>query len=156
MRKKMIAVLMLAVASLACMTITAHRLPLSGNPLRAEAEACERRCRSLLVETSACGPGTTLETSCDATARYVDREPYAVCLDSCPGASAVDGTSCPASAGPGVLCEETSKANSGGIAGGVVATIGIVLGIIVAAAAVSLLGDVARREPFGPLGPLGP
>ena len=155
MQKKMIAFAMLALASGACSTTTAHRLPLSSNPLRAEAEACERRCRSLLVPVSACWPGTTLESPCDSTARYVDREPYAVCLDSCPGASAVDGTSCPASAGAGVLCEETSKANPGGVAGGVVAAVGIVLGLLVASAALSFAGDVVRREPFGPFGPLG-
>src|SRR6516225_692299 len=55
----------------------------------------------LALASGACWPGTTLESPCDSTARYVDREPYAVCLDSCPGASAVDGTSCPASAGAG-------------------------------------------------------
>jgi len=137
-------VAVVVVASLGCVTSTAHRLPIASNPLRAEAETCEQRCRSLLVPVSVCGAGMDLETPCDPAARYVDRDPYAQCLDSCPGATAVDGASCPRPPAAGVVCEETRKANAGGVAGGAIAAVAIVVSIIL----VSAVSSVA----FLPLG----
>jgi hypothetical protein len=143
LRTAFLALLVLA-AGLGCSTTTAHRLPLASNPLRDEAETCERHCRSLLVPVSVCGPGEAVETPCDSAARYVDRDRYAACLDSCPGATAVDGASCPAPPAPGAVCEETRKANAGGIAGGVIAAAAIVISIVL----VSAISSVA----FSPLG----
>jgi hypothetical protein len=143
-RSSVFVALIVVAAAAGCSTTTAHRLPIASNPLRAEAETCERRCRSLLVPARVCGPGMDLETPCDPSARYVDRAPYAACLDACPGATAIDGQSCPEAPAPGVVCEETRKANAGGIAGGAIAAVTIVLSIVV----ISALSSVA----FLPLG----
>jgi hypothetical protein len=110
-----------------CVTGTAHMLPVAGNPLRAQAEACELKCHELL------GPPT--RTTCpDALGATVhcappaeDRDRYAHCIDSCPGARAVDGDSCPEPPLAGVICENTYRANVGGIIGGTVAVVAIVL-----------------------------
>jgi len=116
-----------------CVTGTAHMLPVAGNPLRAEAEACERACHKLLEpppKQIMCGsvvePGTgcTLQPS-------ADRSGYARCLDGCPGARVLDGSSCPDPPLPGVACEETHKANAGGIIGGTVAVGALVLVVTV-------------------------
>jgi hypothetical protein len=61
---------------------------------------------------------------------------YARCLDTCPGSRSKDDASCPDPPIPGVICAETSHASRGGIAGTVVAVIGI--GLAVAAFAILL------------------
>jgi hypothetical protein len=99
-------VVWVVVAAAGCWTTTAHRLPVTSNPLRAEAETCERHCRSL--------------------APPADRASYAACLDSCPGATADDGQSCPLPPSPGVVCAETHKASKGGFAAGIWVVIGLV------------------------------
>jgi hypothetical protein len=134
MDRRPLTVAVAVLASLGCVTSTAHRLPIVNNPLRAEAEDCEARCHALLRPVSACGPGTDLEAPCDPAARYVDRDPYAKCLDSCPGATAIDGASCSDHPSPDDVCEQTHKANAGGIAGGVVAVAAIVGSILLVSA----------------------
>ncbi len=120
-----------------CVTGTAHMLPLAGNPLRAQAEACELACHKLLVpppKPVACGSEMAPRTSCLEPSP--DRSGYARCLDGCPGARALDGSSCPDPPLPGLVCEETSRANAGGIIGGTIAVGAIVLlvGVVVAIA----------------------
>jgi hypothetical protein len=131
-----VGVALLVLAS-GCVTTTAHRLQLAGNPLAAQAESCELACRARLPPAPAnpCRKFVGEPEDC-RTPVVVDRTEYARCLDGCPGATAIDGASCPDKPQPGVVCAETSKANAGGIAGGVVATVAIVLAI----AAIALLG----------------
>jgi len=66
----------------------------------------------------------------------VDNGDYAECLDNCPGARATDGMSCP-HPDPGAVCVETTKANAGGIVGGVLAGAAIVLLLVVLATVAS-------------------
>jgi hypothetical protein len=100
-----------------CVTSTAHRLRLDGNPLRQQAEACEARCGRLAEP---------------------DGDGYARCLDSCPGATAVDGASCPDPPVPDEVCVTSSKANPGGIAGGTVAVASGVTVVLVVVGLASL------------------
>jgi hypothetical protein len=59
---------------------------------------------------------------------------YAECLDRCPGASAIDGASCPDPPVPDEVCVKTYKANPGGIAGGTVAVAsGVTVVLLIAA-----------------------
>jgi hypothetical protein len=129
MKRTRVTVLVGLVASMGCATTTAHRVRLDGNPLRAEAEACERRCAGLLVPVRAsCDPSPDdLGRACQPY-DIVDRAPYATCLDSCPGATAIDGASCPDPAADG-FCAETRKANPGAIVGGTVAAATVVTAI---------------------------
>jgi hypothetical protein len=53
-----------------------------------------------------------------------DESEYARCLDGCPGATAIDGASCPDPPEEGEVCVKTYKANVGGIAGGTAAVVG--------------------------------
>src|SRR5579862_962012 len=126
-RPAMLVMAMAAVATGGCVTSTAHRLPLVNNPARAEALACEARCRALLVAPPmACTrEDTELEGRC-VKDESVDRDPYAKCLDGCPGATAIDGDRCPEPPQPGVVCEGTVKANPGGIVGGAVGVVAVV------------------------------
>ena len=106
--RTIIAALTVSLIATGCTTTTAHRLVLIDNPLRQQAVACEAKCRA----DSAAGS-----------------DPYAACLDNCPGARAVDGAACP-QPDPGAVCVETTKANAGGIVGGTVAVIGIALAVV--------------------------
>jgi hypothetical protein len=120
-----------------CVTGTAHMLPLAGNPQRAQAEACELACHKLLApptEQVACGSEMVPRPGCLESSP--DRSDYARCLDGCPGARAVDGSSCPDPPLPGLVCEETSRANTGAIIGGtiVVGAILLLVGVVVAIA----------------------
>lgn len=102
------------------MTGTAHMLPIAGNPLREEAAACEVSCRRLIRPATAAA----------------DDSDYARCLDRCPGATAIDGESCPDPPLPGVICEKTYKPNAGGIVGGTVAVAsGVTAALLIAAIA---------------------
>jgi hypothetical protein len=139
-KRSVIIVLLVLVAG--CATSTAHRLPLAGNPLRFEATACELRCRTRLPAPTRV-PSDEAGPLCDAANQVVDRGPYAACLDSCPGATAVDGAAC-APPTPGVVCEQTSRANPGAIAGGVVAVVALVVAAILVAAASSLFNAEQR------------
>jgi hypothetical protein len=142
MRNEVFVAWVVVAAAAGCWTTTAHRLPIASGPLRAEAETCEQRCRSLLVPpASVCGAGMNGQTRC---ARYVDRGPYAACLDSCPGGTAADGQSCPQPPAPGVVCAETHKANRGGLAAGALVTIGIV---VLSFAAISSGGIHGQQYP---------
>jgi hypothetical protein len=76
--------------------------------------------------------------SCDPSQTSIDRAPYAACLDSCPGATAIDGASCPEPSTPGVVCEETHKPNAGGIAGGALAVAALILAVALVTATDSL------------------
>ena len=115
-RRTIAAALTVSLVAAGCVTTTAHRLVLTDNPLRDQAVACEAKCRG----------------------SFVDSDRYAACLDDCPGARATDGASCP-HPDPGAFCVETTKANAGGIVGGVVAVVAIALAI----AALSLLAAFA-------------
>jgi hypothetical protein len=120
-----------------CTTGTAHRLPLAGNPLRAQASACEAACRRQLRSAGApCRDTIACEE--DRPAAPPDESSYARCLDSCPGATAIDGASCQVPPEEGVICVETSRANPGGIAGGTVAVASGVTVVLVIAAIASL------------------
>jgi hypothetical protein len=105
-----------------CVTSTAHMLPVAGNSLPQQAEACELACHSLLVPPPAspnCGSMVAPGTSCEPPPP--DRSAYARCLDGCPGARAVDGSSCPDPPRTGLVCAETHRRNTVGIIGGAVA-----------------------------------
>jgi hypothetical protein len=109
-------------AATGCATGTAHRLPLAGNPLGDQARACESACRRLIRPVSA--PTTCGNVfSCDEGRPLAppDDGDYGRCLDSCPGATAVDGASCPDPPEEGVVCVKTYRANAAGIAAGSVA-----------------------------------
>jgi hypothetical protein len=128
MRGEVFVAWVFVVAAAGCLTTTAHRLPIASNPLRPEAETCEQSCRSLLVVTArACGTGMDPKRWCDPSVPYVDRDPYAACLDTCPGATADEGQSCPQPPAPGVVCAETHKASRGALAAGVLAAITMVI-----------------------------
>lgn len=133
----MVALLM----SAGCVTGTAHRLPLAGNPLAQQAVSCEAACRRQLkpVSTQKCVDDPPLYGDCSPGGEP-DRSGYAACLDNCPGAMVTDGASCPDPPIPGLICEKTYKANPGGIAGGVAATAGIGLTIAVIASVAALAG----------------
>ena len=130
--------------SAGCVTGTAHRLPLAGNPLAQQAASCEATCRLKLepVSTQKClsysGSYNPADDNCSFHPEP-DRSAYAACLDNCPGAMVTDGASCPDPPIPGMICEKTYKANPGGIAGGVAATAGIGLTIVVVASVAALL-----------------
>src|SRR4051794_20907225 len=122
-----------------CVTSTAHMLPVAGNPLQAQAQACELACHRLLVpppKPADCERSAGLRTNCIQA--YPDRSGYARCLDTCPGARAIDGSSCPDPPLPGVACEETHRANAGGIIGGAVGVGAITLLLVVVVAIASL------------------
>lgn len=120
-----------------CVTGTAHRLPLAGNPLREQAMACEADCRSHLKVSSSHGKYRESLTETESRPPP-DRSAYAVCLDGCPGATAVDGASCPDLPTTDVICEKTYKANPGGIAGGAVAVSAVGALVVVLAAIATL------------------
>ncbi len=130
--RSVIPIAIVLLASQGCVTGTAHMLPVAGNPLRAQAEACELTCQKLLGPT----PKSTLcqqqrmggETSCAPTPP--DRDSYASCLDSCPGARSIDAASCPDPPLPGVICEKTYRANLGGIIGGTVAVAAVAVLVV--------------------------
>lgn len=117
-----------------CTTTTAHRLVVIDNPLRDQALACEASCRQAATWSSVCPPSGG--HPCHATG--VDPHKYATCIDGCPGARATDGASCP-TPDPGAFCVETTKANAGGIIGGVLA--GAALGLVILV--VIVLGELA-------------
>jgi hypothetical protein len=126
-----------------CVTGTAHMLPVAGTPLRAEAEACELACHKLLEPPPTavmCGSVVEPGTGCTLQASP-DRSGYARCLDGCPGARSLDGSSCPDPPLPGLVCEETHKANVGAIIGGTIAVgvIVLALGVVVALASVPVI-----------------
>jgi hypothetical protein len=146
MRRQVFVTWAVVAAASGCVTTTAHSLPIASNPLRAEAETCELRCRSLIVPASGCGAGADLQARCSPSARYVDRSSYAACLDACPGAAAVEGQSCPMSPAPGVVCAETHKANKGAFAAAALTVIGFV--VLVYAAASSGAGQYGPPIPF--------
>jgi hypothetical protein len=104
------------IAAGGCATSTAHRVALTGNPLREQAIACEATCRT----------------------RQPDQGDYARCLDTCPGASAIDDASCPQPPTPDVICVKTYKPNPGGIAGGTIAVITGATAVLAVAALASL------------------
>ena len=114
-------------------------LPLAGNPQRAQAEACELACHKLLVPPLgpvACGSEMVPRAGCLEPSS--DRSGYARCLDGCPGARAVDGSSCPEPPLPGLVCEETSRANADRIIGGVI-VVGALLLLVGAVVAIASL-----------------
>lgn len=117
-----------------CTTTTAHRLVVIDNPLRDQALACEASCRQAATWSSDCSRSGG--RPCQGTG--VDPGKYATCLDGCPGARATDGGSCP-TPDPGAFCVETSKANAGGIIGGVLAGVAVTLLVLV----VIVLGEIA-------------
>ena len=146
----MLVMAMAVAATGGCVTSTAHRLPLVNNPARAEAVACEARCRALLVaHPLACTrEDTELEVRC-VKDEYVDRDPYARCLDGCPGATAIDGANCPDPPQPGVVCEGTVKANPGGIIGGavgVVAVIAVMFAFAIVGASATILDKLGHPQ----------
>src|SRR6185369_15626715 len=102
----LVVALAVALSQAGCAITTAHRLSLDGNPLRAKAEMFEADCHAELDRWPP------------------NRLAYARCLDSCPGATAIDGGSCanqPATSD--AFCEETTRPNPSGIAGGTVAAV---------------------------------
>ena len=114
-------------------------LPIAGNPLQAQAQACELACHRLLVPQPVpadCDCPVGPRANCMQA--FAGRNDYARCLDTCPGARAVDGSSCPDPPLPGLVCEETSRANAGGIIGGTVAVGAIVLLLVVVVAIASV------------------
>jgi hypothetical protein len=126
--------LALSLATGGCFTTRAHQLVLSGNPLRDQAIACERECRWLQVPAGKPCEQTFAGASC----REPDaKDRYAECLDTCPGAGFKDGGSCPRPAAPGVICVETTQANPGPLAGGVLGVGGVVAGILITSAIVT-------------------
>jgi hypothetical protein len=108
-----------------CVTGTAHMLPVAGNPLRAQAEACELACHQKLGPPTSTACVGAMRASDDCSQTSQDRDSYARCLDSCPGARAIDGNSCPDPPLPGGICEMTSRANVGGMIGGTVAVVAV-------------------------------
>ena len=131
MRLRLIAVtLALSVGAAGCVTTTAHSLLLTGNPLRDQAIACEQSCQKLRAPVQAPCDQMTGHVGCTVP-RAGSEQDYASCLDNCPGARATDGSSCPDPPESGVICVETSRANAGAIAGGVGATAGLVLIIVI-------------------------
>jgi len=121
-----------------CATGTAHRLPIASNPLRAQARHCEAACRSLLrpAKPVSCSESFSCNETPPPTAP--DESEYARCLDGCPGATAIDGASCPDPPEEGVVCVKTYKANVGGIVGGTAAVVGGATAVAAIALVVSL------------------
>src|SRR5262245_20725621 len=113
--------LALSLATGGCVTTTAHKLVLNDNPLREQAITCERECRWFG------GHGHGCEQTPGHEGCTVDRgeSQYAACLDTCPGAAAIDDGACPSPAEPGIICVETARANKGAIAGGALGVGGI-------------------------------
>ncbi len=100
---------LVAVLQSGCEITTAHRLPLAYNPLRKQAEDCETECRANNLLNQ----------------QPENRRGYAGCLDSCPGATATDGSRCPDPPTTGLLCEETTRPNPSAIGAGTVAAIAV-------------------------------
>lgn len=129
------------VAASGCVTGTAHQLTLAGNPLREQASACEVACRRQLRPASPASPLPCQDAFTCGEARPSvppDDGDYARCLDSCPGATVIDGASCPDPPREGVICVKTNKANPGAIAGGTVAVASGVAAVTVIVAVASL------------------
>lgn len=127
-------------AQVGCSTVTAHRLPIASNPLRKEASRCEVSCRRFIHPGPAplsCADSYGCNESRSAPP---DKSEYGRCLNSCPGATAIDGGSCPEVPEEGVVCVKTSRPNVGTIVGVSVAIGYVVVGTIVAGA---LLGPPA-------------
>src|ERR1044071_2148311 len=80
------AVACVSVTTGGCVITTAHQLQLKGHPMAEDAAACNARCRE-------------------------SAEPFAPCLDRCPGAVAIDDTSCPAPPSPALACTNTYRPN---------------------------------------------
>jgi hypothetical protein len=130
-----IALLVAAITAHAgCSTVTAHRLPIASNPLREEASRCEVSCRRFIRPGSA--PLSCADSyGCNqARPARPDQSEYGRCLDSCPGATAIDGDSCPDVPEEGVVCVKTSKPSVGTIVGVSVAIGYVVVGTIVVGA----------------------
>ena len=121
-----------------CATGTAHRLPIASNPLRREASHCEVACRSLIRPATSVACSESFSCNEARPPAPPDESEYARCLDGCPGATAIDGASCPDPAEEGVVCVKTYKANVGGIVGGTAAVVGGAVAIAGIALAASL------------------
>jgi hypothetical protein len=119
--------LIVALAGAGCVTSTAHKLPLAGNPLRDYAVACEAACHHLLPPAPPPAPCHDNVFTCDDRGRRVDARAYAQCIDACPGVRVLDDDACPNPPIDGLVCVSTDKANVGGIAGGVVAVVSALL-----------------------------
>jgi hypothetical protein len=108
-----------------CVTTTAHRLVLAGNPLREQAIACEKKCQPLREPVrEPCEQAFGGEHCTQSAGSPGD---YAACLDNCPGVRVKDDDSCPDPPGPDVICVETTSANAGAIVGGLGATATVVV-----------------------------
>jgi hypothetical protein len=132
--------LTLSLATGGCFSSTAHQLVLTDNPLREQAIACEQLCRGLRAPAHNVCERTPGQEGC--TVPVGSQDDYASCLDTCPGSRSKDGASCPDPPVPGLICVETSHANAGGIAGTVVAVIGIGLAVLAFAALLSFAGAI--------------
>jgi len=120
-----VAVVAAALSQAGCAITTAHRLSLDNNPLRQKAEMCEADCHAELDRWPP------------------NRLAYARCLDSCPGATAIDGGSCadqPATSD--AFCEETTRPNPSSIAAGTIAAVVVGAALFLAWGALTLLDDV--------------
>ena len=126
--------LALSLATGGCVTTT-HKLVLTGNPLRDQAIACEKECRWFRMPAARrCEQQTFGSESCT---QFQSEDEYAQCLDTCPGALAIDGGSCPSPAQSGVICVETARANRAAIGGGVFGVGGTVAGVVIVSAIAS-------------------
>ena len=138
MRITLVACLIVALAGSGCVTSTAHKLPLAGNPLREYAVACEAACNHLLPPAPPPpAPCHDIFTCDEDRGPRVDARAYAQCIDACPGVRVIDDDACPNPPIDGLVCVSTEKANPGGIAGGVVAGVSalLVAGAMIAYAA---------------------
>jgi hypothetical protein len=122
--------LALSLAAGGCVTTTAHKLVLTDNPLRDQAIACEKECRWFGRPAHGCEQ-TPGHEGC--TVGRGESE-YAACLDTCPGAVAVDDGACPAPAARDVICVETARANRAAIGGGALGVGGIAGTVLIVSA----------------------
>jgi hypothetical protein len=101
-----------------CITYTSHQLPIAGTAAADLAKACEAACRA--DDTT----GT--------------REAYALCLDDCPGAVRVEDAQCPIPPKPGWICAQTARTERSSILAGVLISMGVLFGLLLAASRFSL------------------
>ena len=128
-----VATLTAFLATASCTITTAHKVALAGNPLRKEAIACEVGCRPYLP---AAQPAVNCRRSADSMWEYCppvqepDLGPYAACLDHCPGATSIQGDTCPDPPHPDLICATTSRADKAMVAlgvGGMVIVVAVAL-----------------------------
>jgi len=137
-RLSLVSLIVVATLGGGCATGTAHRLPIASNPLRGEASHCEVACRSLIRPARPVACSESFSCNEARAPGPPDDSDYARCLDGCPGATAIDGASCPDPPEEGVVCVKTYKANVGGIVGGTAAALGGAVAVAGIALVVSL------------------